>query len=189
MSTCCCFWLTVSKCGTHFKLCFLIDKCSCKMVNTLLSDMFSSSATSIYDQPKEVCGIFWCFLDNCRIWATCELSIICVCTTMFKVSIPPLMVFLMEQSPNKTYQAIALLEQNFWCFLDNCRIWATCELSIICVCTTMFKVSIPPLMVFLMEQSPNKTYQAIALLEQNFSPSETNIWNLDFFENLQNSFT
>ena len=31
------------------------------------------------------------FRDNCRIWATWTLSIICVCTSAFKVSIQPLM--------------------------------------------------------------------------------------------------
>ena len=41
-STRCCFWSTVSKCGTHFEHSFLIDKCSCKMVTT--SDIFNSSA-------------------------------------------------------------------------------------------------------------------------------------------------
>ena len=43
----CCFVSTVSKRCTHFKHSFLIDKCSCKMVNRLPSDIFnSSSATS-----------------------------------------------------------------------------------------------------------------------------------------------
>ena len=49
-----------------------------------------SHATSIYDWPKWVCGVLWCFLGqlpNLGAWA---FSIICVCTTMFKVSIPPL---------------------------------------------------------------------------------------------------
>ena len=45
-STSCCFWLTVSKRGTLFEHSFLIDKCSCKMVNTLPSDIFNSSAIS-----------------------------------------------------------------------------------------------------------------------------------------------
>ena len=45
-STRCCFWSTVSKRGTHFEHSFLIDKCSCKMVNTLPSDIFNSSAIS-----------------------------------------------------------------------------------------------------------------------------------------------
>ena len=47
-----------------------------------------SYATSIYDWPKRVCGVFWCFRDNSRIWATWAFSIIYVCTTAFKVSIP-----------------------------------------------------------------------------------------------------
>ena len=46
LSLCCCFWLTVSKCSTHFEHSFLIDKCSCKMVNTLPSDIFNSSTIS-----------------------------------------------------------------------------------------------------------------------------------------------
>ena len=41
----CCFWSTVSKRGTHFEHSFLLDKCSCKMVDTLPSDIFNSSAT------------------------------------------------------------------------------------------------------------------------------------------------
>ena len=42
----------------------VFDRCSCKMVNTLPSDIFNSSAistTSNYDQSKRVCGVFWCF--------------------------------------------------------------------------------------------------------------------------------
>ena len=45
-STRCCFWSSVRKRGTHFELNFLIEKCSCKMVNTLPSDIFNSSAIS-----------------------------------------------------------------------------------------------------------------------------------------------
>ena len=36
----------MSKCNTHFEHSFLIDKCSCKMVNTPPSDIFNSSAIS-----------------------------------------------------------------------------------------------------------------------------------------------
>ena len=43
---CWCFWLTVSKCGTHLQHSYLIAKCSCKMVNILPSDIFNSSAIS-----------------------------------------------------------------------------------------------------------------------------------------------
>ena len=42
----CCCWLTLSKRDTHFEYSFLIDKCPCKMVNTLPSDIFTSSAIS-----------------------------------------------------------------------------------------------------------------------------------------------
>ena len=35
----------------------------------------------------EFLGVFW---DNCRIWVNWPFSIICVCMTAFKVSIPPL---------------------------------------------------------------------------------------------------
>ena len=83
--TACCFWSTVSKRDTQFEHSFFIDKCSCKMVNTL------SHTTSVYDQPKRTCGVFCFFFeDNCRIWATSAFSIIYVCTTAFQVSIPSL---------------------------------------------------------------------------------------------------
>ena len=45
-SMCCCFWSTMSKHSTYFEHSFLIDKCLCKMVNTLPSDIFNSSAIS-----------------------------------------------------------------------------------------------------------------------------------------------
>ena len=68
-----------------------------------------SHASSIYSRPKCVCGVFW---DNSWIWATWVFTIICLCTTTFKVSIPPL--FPTKQSPNNTHQAIILLEQYFF---------------------------------------------------------------------------
>ena len=88
----CSFWLTVCKHGVHFEHSFLIDKCSCKMVNTLLSDIFKSSAISQNFNLWSAKMSLWSFLllDNCRIWVTWAFSIICVCTTTFKVSIPPL---------------------------------------------------------------------------------------------------
>ena len=79
---------------THFEYSFLIDNVHAKWwihclpisLTTLLSH-----ATSIYDRPKRVPGgFFWCFPGNNRIWATWAFSIICVCMTSFKVSIPPL---------------------------------------------------------------------------------------------------
>ena len=39
---------------------------------------------------NEFVEFFYVFWDNCRIWATWAFSIICVCTTAFKVGIPPL---------------------------------------------------------------------------------------------------
>ena len=45
-STRCCFWSTVSKRGINFEQSFLMVKCSCKMVNTLPSDIFKVSAIS-----------------------------------------------------------------------------------------------------------------------------------------------
>ena len=53
------------------------------------STLLLSRTTSIYNQPKRVCGVFGVFWDNCWIWAAWMFSIICVCTTAFKVSIPP----------------------------------------------------------------------------------------------------
>ena len=63
-STLCCFWLTVSKHCTHLEHSFLSDKCSYKMVNILLSDIFNSSAVSHnfnLRSAKQVCGVFLCF--------------------------------------------------------------------------------------------------------------------------------
>ena len=81
-SSTCCFWSTVSKHGIHFEHSFLIDKCSCKIVNTLPSNIFNSSAITRNFN-------LWSW-DNRQIWATWAFSIICVCMTAFKVSIPPL---------------------------------------------------------------------------------------------------
>ena len=88
-----CFWSTVSKRGTHFEHNFLIEKCSCKMMNTLPSDIFNSSAIScifyLWSAETSWWSFFGVFRDNCWIWVTWAFSIICVCTTAFKVSIPP----------------------------------------------------------------------------------------------------
>ena len=91
-STRCCFGSTVSKRSTHFEHSFLIDKCSCKMMNTLPSDNFNSSAISrnfnLQSAKTSFMEFFGDFRDNCRIcWA---FSIICVYTTALKVSILPL---------------------------------------------------------------------------------------------------
>ena len=45
-STRCCFWSTVSECGAHCEISFLLEKCLCKMVNALHSDIFNSSVIS-----------------------------------------------------------------------------------------------------------------------------------------------
>ena len=90
----CYFWSTVSKRGTHFEHSFLIDKCSCKMVNILPSDIFNSSAIShnfnLLLAKTSLWSIFGVFQDNWQIWASWTFSIIFVCMTVFKVSIPPL---------------------------------------------------------------------------------------------------
>ena len=41
-----CFWSTGNKRSNHYEDSSLIDKCSCKIVNTSSSDIFTSSATS-----------------------------------------------------------------------------------------------------------------------------------------------
>ena len=63
----CCFWSTVSKHSTHFEHSFLIDKCSYKMMNTLPSDIFNSSAIScnfnLRSTKTSLCN-FWFFLGQ-----------------------------------------------------------------------------------------------------------------------------
>ena len=96
----------VRKRGTHFEHGFLIDKFLCKIVNTLPSDIFNSSAIScnfnFWSAIMSLWSFFDIFPDNSWIWATWAFCIICVCTTAFKVSIPPLN----------------------WCFLWN-KVWIT----------------------------------------------------------------
>ena len=89
----CCFWSTLSKCGTYFEHSFLIDKCSYKMVNSL--PLISSTpllfhTTSIHDWSKRICGVFWCSLEQLLNLGDLSIQRICVCTTIFKISIPPL---------------------------------------------------------------------------------------------------
>ena len=57
-----CFWSTVRKCGTHFEHSFLIDKCSCKIVNTLPSDIFNSSSISRNFNLRSAKMSLWRFL-------------------------------------------------------------------------------------------------------------------------------
>ena len=61
-SSTCCLWLTVSKLSIHFEHSFLIDKYSCKMVNTLPSDIFNSSAISCNFNLQLVKTSLWSFL-------------------------------------------------------------------------------------------------------------------------------
>ena len=64
LSTRCCFWSTVSERDTHFEHSFLIDKCLCKIVNTLPSDIFISSAISRnfnLRSSKTSLWSCWCF--------------------------------------------------------------------------------------------------------------------------------
>ena len=87
----CCFWWTVSKHGTHFEHSFLIDYCSCKMVNTLPSDIFNSSAISCNLNLRSVKTRLWSFLVFSGTttefrWPEHSASFV------FKVSIPPLKV-------------------------------------------------------------------------------------------------
>ena len=64
LSMCYCCWSTGSKCDTHFEHCYHIDKCSCKMVNTLPSDIFNSFVIS-YNfnlwSVKTSLWSLWCF--------------------------------------------------------------------------------------------------------------------------------
>ena len=64
---------------------------------------------------NEFVEFFGVFHDPCRIQVTWAFSNICVGMTMFKVRMPPFNhCFWRSQSPNNTYQAIALLEQYFF---------------------------------------------------------------------------
>ena len=58
----CWFWSTVSKHTTNFEHSFLIDKCSCKMVNTLPHDIFNSFVISHNFNLQSAKMSFWRFL-------------------------------------------------------------------------------------------------------------------------------
>ena len=83
----CYFWLTVSKCSTHFEHGFLVDKCSCKMVNTLPSVI---SCNLNLRSAKTSLLIFFFFFFLCFLGQLVNLGDLSVCTTPFKVSVPPL---------------------------------------------------------------------------------------------------
>ena len=86
------FLIDCERRGNHFEHCFLIDKCSCKMVNTLSFDISNSYAISsnfnLRSAKMSLWSFFGIFRANYRL--TWQFNIICVCTTAFKVSIPHL---------------------------------------------------------------------------------------------------
>ena len=86
----CCLWLTVSLHSTHNEHSFLIDKCPCKMVNILPSDIYNFSTISNNFILWLAEMSLWSFLGQLLNLDNLSISIICVCTTAFKVSIPPL---------------------------------------------------------------------------------------------------
>ena len=51
-----------------------------------------SHTTSTYNQPKQVCGVFWCFPGQLPNLGDLSVQHHCVCTTAFKVNIPPLTI-------------------------------------------------------------------------------------------------
>ena len=61
-STHSCFWSTVSKRSIHFEHSFLIDKFSCKMVNTLPSDIFNYTVISRNFNLRSAKTSLWSFL-------------------------------------------------------------------------------------------------------------------------------
>ena len=79
----------------------------------------------------------------------------------------------------------------FWCFPGHCRIWATWAFSIICVCTTTFKVSIPHLNRCFRRSRVQITLIKLLLCLIRIFPSESNalstleIQIFPLFENLQ----
>ena len=75
--------------NTAFSLTNVHEKCSIHCLR-ISSTPLLSPTMSIYNQPKQVRGVFGVFQDNCWIWVTWAFSIISVLTTTFKVSILPL---------------------------------------------------------------------------------------------------
>ena len=82
------FWSTVSQRSTHFEYSFLIGKCSCKILNTLPSNIFNSSTIPRNFNLRSAKTSLWSFPE--QLPNLCDLNIIYVCTTAFKVSIAPL---------------------------------------------------------------------------------------------------
>ena len=89
----CCFWSTVSKCSTQFEHSFLIDKYSCNMVNTLLSDIYNFSAISYnfnLQSAKTSLWSFWCFPGQLQNLGNLSIPHHLCLYDRIKVSIPPL---------------------------------------------------------------------------------------------------
>ena len=84
-SSMCCFWLTLSKCSTYFEHSVLSEYTAFWHLNSCAISL-NFSLWSV----KEFVEFFVVFRDNCQIWVTWAFSIICVCTTTFKFSMPPL---------------------------------------------------------------------------------------------------
>ena len=99
----CCFWSGVSKRGTHFGNNLRIPKDSCKIVNTLPSDIFEVSAISCNFNLRSPKTILWNFVNFSSRW----------------LLIPPM------QSPHNVYQATALLQQYF--FPSKSNVWLALE--------------------------------------------------------------
>ena len=59
----------------------------CLLISSTPLLLHTTSITIGQNKLVEFSGGFW---DNSRIWTTWAFSIICVCMTVFKVSIPPL---------------------------------------------------------------------------------------------------
>ena len=111
-----CFWLTVSKCNNHFEPSFLINKC--KMVNILPSDIFNSSAISLYFQfifSQNEFGDFLLFSGTSAEFWWHELSTSFMSVRLcIKSAYHLFTIVYKEQSLNKTYQAIPFIEQYFF---------------------------------------------------------------------------
>ena len=91
--TCYWFWSTVSKCDTHLEQ---FSHWQMFMQNCEYTAFWYHHLLCYLTQLQFMIGqnefgnFFGVFQDNCWIWATWVFSIICVCMTTFKVSIPPL---------------------------------------------------------------------------------------------------
>ena len=88
-----CFWSTVSKRGTHFEHNFIIDKYSCKMVNTLLSGVFNFSAISHNFNLRSAKRSLWTTAKFVPYW----ISLLFCCNTMVSSWIFERYTFLQKQ--------------------------------------------------------------------------------------------